>query len=56
MPNEYVNKVELADGTTLIDITDTSAEEHDVKAGEVFYKSNGARSVGTYIDVQADWL
>lgn len=55
MPNEYVNKVELADGSTLIDITDTTAEASDVKNGEVFYLASGQRSVGTAVDTQSDW-
>lgn len=45
--NPYVNKVELADGTTLIDITDTTAEASDVAAGSVFYAASGLRSTGT---------
>lgn len=42
-----VNKVDLADGTTLIDITDTTAEAADVAAGKVFYTAAGVRAVGT---------
>lgn len=45
--NPYVNKVELADGTPVMDITDTTAEAEDVADGEVFYTAAGARSVGT---------
>ena len=44
--NPYVNKVEYG-GSTLIDITDTTATEGDVAAGEVFYKASGQRAVGT---------
>lgn len=44
--NPYVNKVEYG-GSTLMDITDTTATEGDVAAGEVFYKASGARAVGT---------
>lgn len=49
--NENVNKVVYGD-TTIIDITDTTAEASDVAAGEVFYTRSGARSVGTgnYMD------
>lgn len=47
MPNLQNNKVELADGTTVMDITDTTATESDVAAGEVFYKADGTRSTGT---------
>lgn len=44
--NPYVNKVEYG-GTTLIDITDTTAEDADVAEGKVYYKASGLRSVGT---------
>ena len=44
--NPYVNKVEY-DGSTLMDITDTTAEPGDVADGEVFYAKSGARSIGT---------
>ena len=47
MPNPYNNKVELSDGTTIMDITDTTAEENNVSQGEVFYKRSGERAVGT---------
>lgn len=42
-----VNKVELADGTSLIDITDSTVEASDVAAGKVFYTAAGVRTVGT---------
>lgn len=42
-----VNKVQLADGTTLIDITDTTASAADVAEGVVFYTADGVRTVGT---------
>ena len=45
--NPYVNKVEKADGTPLMDITDTTAEANDVESGRVFYAASGARTVGT---------
>ena len=41
------NKVQLSNGTVLMDITDTTAETSDVASGEVFYNSRGVRSVGT---------
>jgi hypothetical protein len=40
-----VNKVEFY-GNTLIDISDTTAEESAVVAGKVFYKANGTRATG----------
>lgn len=41
------NKVQLADGTVLMDITDTTAEASDVAAGKAFYSASGLRSIGT---------
>lgn len=47
MANTYVNKVDLADGTVLIDLSDTTATAADVIAGKYFYLANGQRVVGT---------
>ena len=47
MSNPYVNKVETADGSTIIDITDTTAVADDVAAGKYFYSASGARTLGT---------
>lgn len=44
--NPYVNKVQFG-GQTIMDISDTDAEESDVAEGKVFYKGTGQRSVGT---------
>lgn len=52
--NENVNKV-IYGNQTVMDITDTTAEESDVASGEVFYKANGARSVGTLNADSAIW-
>ena len=49
MPNQYKNKI-IYGNETLMDITDTTAEEQDVIEGQVFYRANGARSVGTLTD------
>ena len=49
MPNLYKNKIIYGD-QTLMDITDTTAEEEDVIEGQVFYRANGARSMGTLTD------
>ena len=44
--NPYVNKVQFG-GQTIMDISDTDAEESDVVEGKIFYKGTGQRSVGT---------
>lgn len=41
-----ISKVVL-NGVTQMDVTDTTAEAEDVTAPEVFYSSNGTRTVGT---------
>lgn len=45
--NPYVNKVQLADGTTLIDISDTTAIASDVAQGKYFYTLAGQKVQGT---------
>ena len=45
--NPYVNKVQLADGRTVMDITDTTADASDVVAGKEFYLATGEKAVGT---------
>lgn len=49
MPNLYKNKIIYGD-QTLMDITDTTAEEEDVIEGQVFYRASGARGTGTLTD------
>ena len=44
--NPYVNKV-IYGGTTLIDITDTTAEPSDVATGKYFYSASGEKVEGT---------
>ena len=41
-----VNKV-VYNGSTLVDLTDTTAQTDDVKSGKVFYSASGERSVGS---------
>lgn len=41
------NKVQLADGTTLIDLTDTTATASDVAIGKYFYTVAGVKTQGT---------
>lgn len=47
--NEYVNKV-LFGNTTVMDISDTTAEEGDVIEGQTFYTKSGAPATGTLSD------
>lgn len=42
-----VNKVVQSNGTTLIDITSTTAVESDVASGKTFFLANGALATGT---------
>lgn len=45
--NEHVNKVGLADGTILIDLTSDTAVAADVKTGKYFHLKTGERVQGT---------
>lgn len=42
-----VNKVQRADGTVEIDITDTTATPEDVAEGKTFYQADGLKGTGT---------
>lgn len=44
--NPYVNKVKFGNNTVM-DISDTDAEEADVVEGKTFYKKTGSRATGT---------
>lgn len=45
--NPYVNKVQLADGTSLIDISDTTATADKILQGYTAYSASGQKITGT---------
>ena len=45
--NPYNNKVELSDGTTLIDLSNDTAVASDVASGKYFHLATGQRVSGT---------
>lgn len=48
MANQYVNKVDLADGTVLIDISGDTVESGKLLAGYTAHDASGAEITGTW--------
>ena len=48
--NPYVNKVQKADGSTIIDISDSTAIASDVAQGKYFYLATGQKVAGALAD------
>lgn len=46
MANTYVNKIQLADGTQLIDLTDATATADKILSGYSAYSANGEKLNG----------
>ncbi len=49
------NKVQLADGTVLVDLTDTTATASDVQNGKYFYTADGVKTLGTATGGSSAW-
>ena len=47
MPNTYTNKVQLADGTTILDISSDTVTAADVFVGATFHLKSGEPTTGT---------
>lgn len=47
MSNTYTNKVQLADGTTILDISSDTVTAADVSVGVTFHLKSGEQTTGT---------
>lgn len=45
--NPYINKVQMADGTVLMDLTEDTVTAEHMLAGTVAHSSSGATTFGT---------
>lgn len=55
MANAYVNKVDLADGTTLIDLTSDTVAAGKMLSGTTAHDASGALITGTMYGVGSIW-
>lgn len=53
--NPYVNKVQLADGTVLMDISSDTVTAAKVLSGTTAHDATGAPITGTYLKVGSLW-
>ena len=53
MTNQYVNKVGLTDGTTLMDLTGDTVTAAKLFSGYTAHDASGAQIEGTYVEPSA---
>lgn len=54
--NPYINKVQLADGTVLMDLTEDTITSDHMLAGTTAHSSSGASTVGTIETYNGDYM
>ena len=53
--NPYVNKVELADGRTLIDISEDTVTQNTLLSGVTAHDKSGAQITGKFLNIGSTW-